>query len=596
MGSYRLVRGMSDDISEEALELVMNYIDDPRDRSVVSQVCRKWYRIDALTRNHVTVAFCYTINPSDLTRRFKRLESLKLKGKPRASMFNLIQEDWGGYAQPWIHEISNSSPCLKSLHLRRMIVTDDDLATLVKSHGHMLQAVKLDKCSGFSTLGLLEIARACRSLKFFLLEESSIEDEGGEWLHELALWNSSLEVLNFYLTGLESIKFNLSDLELLATNCRSLTSLRVNECDILDLRGVLEKATELEEFGGGSFSNSDEHAAEVNKDQMIRFPSKLTSLLGLNYMSEAELPAILPRASNLKKLDLQFTFLSTENHCQLIRLCTNLEVLEVRSVIGDRGLEVVANHCKKLRRLRVEDGEEEQGLEDDHNLVSHRGLSAVAQGCPNLEFIAIYVSDISNSALETVGEFCKNLRDFRLVLLNKERVTDLPLDNGVMALLRGCHKLNRFGLYFLRPGGLTDTGLGYIGKYSTNVRWMLLGFVGESDGGLLEFSKGCSKLERLEMRGCCFSESALAAAVQNLKSLKYIWVQGYNATAMGDKLLAMSRPFWNIEFTPAHQVAMDEFVEDMEGGEQPAQILAYYSLAGRRTDNPKSVILLSPSM
>ena len=33
------------------------------------------------------------------------------------------------------------------------------------------------------------------------------------------------------------------------------------------------------------------------------------------------------------------------------------------------------------------------------------------------------------------------------------------------ALLRGCDKLRRFALY-LRRGGLTDVGLGYIGQYS----------------------------------------------------------------------------------------------------------------------------------
>jgi len=352
----------------------------------------------------------------------------------------------------------------------------------------------------------------------------------------------------------------------------------------------------LEEFGGGEFDNIDGHAL-ATEYQSVKFPPKVISLVGLNYMSDTGLPLLLPRACNLKKLDLQFTFLSTENHCELLHLCTNLEVLEVRNVIGDRGLEVVANHCKKLRRLRVEAGEEEDE-DDQQRLVSHRGLSMIAQGCLNLEFIAIHVTDISNLALEAVGEYCKNLRDFRLVLLDKEeRITDLPLDNGVMALLLGCSKLNRFGLY-LRPGGLTDTGLDYIGKYGTNVRWMLLGFVGESDQGLREFSKGCSKLERLEMRGCCFSGSAIASAVLNLKSLKYIWVQGYQGTATGKELLAMSRSFWNIEFIPPYTGTRDELdvMEEEMSGHKPAQILAYYSLAGRRTDNPKSVILLSPDL
>ncbi|KAH9317391.1 hypothetical protein KI387_019160 [Taxus chinensis] len=580
-------------ISDEALECVMAHLDEPMDRRSVSLVCQKWHDVDALTRKHVTVAFCYSITAADLTRRFRRLESLTVKGKPRASMYNLLPPDWGGYAKPWIDQISFSCLCLKSLHLRRMIVTDHDLGTLVRGRGHMLQSLKLEKCSGFSTRGLEEVARGCRSLKILMLEESIIDEESGDWLHELALHNSTLEVLNFYMATLE--KINISDLEQIVANCPFLNSLKVSECDILDLKNVLQKATALEEFGGGCFGGSQEH----DICQTIAFPPKLTSLLGLNFMAESELPVILSRASSLKKLDLQYTILSTENHCQLVGLCINLEVLEVRNVIGDKGLEVVANNCKKLKRLRVERGADEPTLEDEQGWISHKGISFVAQGCPLLEYIAVYVSDICNSTLKTVGEYCKNLKDFRLVLLDKEeQITDLPLDNGVKALLQGCEKLNRFAFY-VRPGALTDIGLSYIGKYSTNVRWMLLGFAGETDLGILEFSKGCPKLERLEVRGCFFSEAALASAVLNLKSLKYIWVQGYNATVTGANLLAMARPYWNIEFSPGLQLSRDVFAEDMEGEEtqeQAAQILAYYSLAGRRTDHPKSVIPLAPAV
>jgi hypothetical protein len=36
---------------------------------------------------------------------------LKLKGKPRAAMFNLISEDWGGYVMPWVNEIAELFNC-----------------------------------------------------------------------------------------------------------------------------------------------------------------------------------------------------------------------------------------------------------------------------------------------------------------------------------------------------------------------------------------------------------------------------------------------------------------------------------------------------
>ena len=151
-------RGMSD----EVLNCVMPYIHDPKDRDAVSLVCRRWYELDALTRKHITIALCYTTTPGRLRGRFPHLESLKLKGKPRAAMFNLIMEDWGGYVTPWVKEISDYFDCLKSLHFRRMIVKDSDLQLLAQARGRVLLVLKLDKCSGFSTDGLLHVGRSCR--------------------------------------------------------------------------------------------------------------------------------------------------------------------------------------------------------------------------------------------------------------------------------------------------------------------------------------------------------------------------------------------------------------------------------------------------
>ncbi|KAF2296218.1 hypothetical protein GH714_036810 [Hevea brasiliensis] len=272
----------SSSMSDVVLGCVMPYIHDPRDRDAVSLVCRRWYELDALTRKHITIAFCYTTSPDRLRRRFKHLESLKLKGKPRAAMFNLIPEDWGGFVTPWVNEIAESFNCLKSLHFRRMIVTDSDLEVLAKSRGRVLQT---------------------------------------------------------------------------------------------------------------------------------------------------------------------------------------------RNVIGDRGLEVLASSCRRLKRLRIELGADEQGMEDE---------------------------------------------------------------------------------------------------------------------------EGCPSLQKLEMRGCCFTESALARAVMQLTSLRYLWVQGYRASSSnpGRDLSAMVRPFWNIELIPPRKVVVVNQVGEDVVVEQPAHILAYYSLAGPRTDFPNSVVPL----
>lgn len=156
--SSQRVHGMSDIV----FECVLSYIHDTRDRQSISLVCRRLWQLEAHTRKHVTIALCYTATPKQLSRRFPFLESLTIKGKPRAAMYNLIPEDWGGFATPWVEEIAKSFSCIKAVHFRRMIVKDEDLELLARERGSVLQVLKLDKCSGFSTDGLRHICRSCR--------------------------------------------------------------------------------------------------------------------------------------------------------------------------------------------------------------------------------------------------------------------------------------------------------------------------------------------------------------------------------------------------------------------------------------------------
>ncbi|KAI3799979.1 hypothetical protein L1987_35285 [Smallanthus sonchifolius] len=179
--------------------------------------------------------------------------------------------------------------------------------------------LKLDKCSGFSTDGLLHICRSCRNLKVLFLEESLVIEKDGDWLHELAINNTQLETLNFYMTDLSQVSFN--DLELIAKRCKSLVSVKIVDCEILDLVGFFRFAVSLEEFSGGCFNNQSEQYAS------LAYPLLLCRL-GLDYMSTNEMPIVYPFASRLKKLDLLYALLDTEDHCVLLQQCPNLEVLE----------------------------------------------------------------------------------------------------------------------------------------------------------------------------------------------------------------------------------------------------------------------------
>jgi coronatine-insensitive protein 1 len=120
------------------------------------------------------------------------------------------------------------------------------------------------------------------------------------------------------------LKVAPADLELLAKNCKSLISLKMSECDLSDLISFFQTANALQDFAGGAFYE----VGELTKYEKVKFPPRLC-FLGLTYMGTNEMPVIFPFSMKLKKLDLQYTFLTTEDHCQIIAKCPNLLILEV---------------------------------------------------------------------------------------------------------------------------------------------------------------------------------------------------------------------------------------------------------------------------
>jgi len=157
------VRAINVQLSDVLLYCVMPYIHQ-EDKDAVSRVCKEWYKKDSETRKHVTIAMSYSTTPTRLDQRFPSLQSLKLKGKPRASMYGFLPKNWGGSVTPWVEKmkVKDHFASLNSLHLRRMEVKDDDLKILADFRSLTLYSLKLDVCTGFTTDGLKLICHSCK--------------------------------------------------------------------------------------------------------------------------------------------------------------------------------------------------------------------------------------------------------------------------------------------------------------------------------------------------------------------------------------------------------------------------------------------------
>nr|GEW96736.1 hypothetical protein [Tanacetum cinerariifolium] len=427
-------------------------------------VSRKFYELDRITRKHITVHLFYASNPSTLSNRFPFIESLTLKGLP----------NWDPSPQlpdiditPWIKEISVKFEFLKALYIRSMLVSDEHLELLAKTQGKDLQTLKICECEGFSNNGLLHISEYCNGLTTLCLKNNIVLGKvNREWLRELALRNTPIKSL--HLRSYSKVH-DVEDLTIVAQKCsNSLVTLKITPTPLNQLRDAFCHSKKLQDFDGGIFVKGGDYTS-------FKFPPCIRGL-GIQDLPVTSYSFLLPYVNQLRELDLKCPIFEHYCQCFLIERYPNLEVLRTNDVCGDMGLRVIGQVCKKLRKL-IHLGS-----------VTHMGLIALVQGCTNLEFLDV---SLSNEAIECVGTHLKNLGDFSMALSKKagNTITDLPLDNGIRAMLKGCIKLKRLSLS-LCDEELTDVGLGYIGKYGHNLRYLFLSCKGVSDAGLEELSKG----------------------------------------------------------------------------------------------------------
>ncbi|PWA89262.1 hypothetical protein CTI12_AA107970 [Artemisia annua] len=493
---------------------VIPYIHDSDDRNSVSLVCRKWYELDCLTRKHVTVHLAYFNSPSRLRKRFPFIESLTLQGFPDLQSLDSWSWMLNIFITHWIEEISDSYKCLKALHVRHVSVLDSDLELLARRRGKDLRHLKITKCRQFSTDGLMHIGKYCTDLKSFSLKVSGLDYRDGKWLHELALHNSSIESLDF--SDMSGTNIDVNDLTLLAKNCsQSLVSFKFRDREI-DLADFFSYAVRLED-------------CHVSKYAGFKFPPNLRCM-GIFELSKSSFPFVLPFAHQLRELKIARVTLDDDSQCFLIQRCPKLEVLEApyASGIEDKVLQVIGQFCKNLRKLKT-------------RLRSCMGLIDVAQGCVDLECLHIKVIDIetiTSEILECIGTNLKNLHDFSMVLSTytefETTTSSISLDNGVRLMLIGCSKLERLTIRLDYVGisgewtPLTEVGWGYIAKYGHVLKYLYLDYVGKSDLGLVELSKGCPKLRELEILGCpLYRDNDFKwNIVFNIHSLRYMWWRG----------------------------------------------------------------------
>ncbi|KAL3522166.1 hypothetical protein ACH5RR_015000 [Cinchona calisaya] len=561
---------------DEVLEKVLSLLQSHKDRSSVSLVCKDWYNAERWSRTKIFIGNCYSVSPEIVARRFPKIKSVTLKGKPRFSDFNLVPENWGANIHDWLIVFAKVYPFLEELRLKRMTVSDESLEFLATSFPGF-KSLSLLSCDGFSTDGLKAVATHCKKLTELDIQENGIDDISGDWLSGFPENFTSLEILNF--SSLNS-EVNFDALERLVSRCKSLKVLKVNKGISLDqLQRLLVRAPQLIELGTGSFQQELTPRQCMEVESAFRNCKNLQLLAGLWDASYLYVPVLYPACSRLTFLNLSYATLRSDEFAKLLAHCPNLQRLWVLDTVEDKGLEAVGSCCPLLEELRVFPTNPFD--EDINHGVTESGFLAVSQGCRKLHYVLYFCQQMTNAAVATIVQNCPDFTHFRLCIMNPgqpDYLTNEPMDEAFGAVVKTCTKLQRLAV----SGLLTDLTFEYIGKYAKNLETLSVAFAGSSDWGMQCVLEGCPKLRKLEIRDCPFGNAALLSGLEKYESMRSLWMSACNVTMNGCRLLAKEMPRLNVE------VMKDEETDDSYAD----KVYVYRSIAGPRRDAPPFVLTL----
>ncbi|KAG8073766.1 hypothetical protein GUJ93_ZPchr0006g44545 [Zizania palustris] len=584
-----------DQVLDNVLETVLQFLETSRDRGAASLVCRSWHRAESATRVSVAVRNLLAASPARAARRFPNARHILLKGRPRFADFNLLPPGWAGAAfRPWATAVASAAfPALSSFFLKRITITDDDLDLVSRSLPASFRDLSLVLCDGFSSAGLASIASHCRGLRVLDVVDCEMnEDEDDElvvvdWVAAFPPGPTDLESLCFECYA-RPVAF--AALEALVARSPRLSRLGVNQhVSLGQLRRLMSHTHRLTHLGTGAFRAWDgPEDVGLDAEQMATAlesagrTKTLVSLSGFREYDPGYLPTIAAVATNLTALDLSYCPVTPDQDQFLffITQCHNLERLYVLDSVRDEGLQATAMNCKKLQVLHVLPL---NAHEDADELVSEVGLTAIAEGCRRLRSILYFCQSMTNAAVITISENCTELKVFRLCIMGRhqpDHVTGEPMDEGFGAIVRNCSKLTRLST----SGRLTDRAFEYIGKYAKSLRTLSVAFAGDSDLGLKHILQGCSKLEKLEIRDCPFGDAGLLSGIHHFYNMRFLWMSGCNLTLQDCKEVARRLPRMVVELINGQPENEKTDCVDI--------LYMYRSLEGPREDVPPFVKIL----
>ncbi|KAG6591688.1 Transport inhibitor response 1-like protein, partial [Cucurbita argyrosperma subsp. sororia] len=435
--------GSVENILHNVLENVLHFLTSRRDRNAASLVCKSWYRVEALTRSELFIGNCYAVSPRRVTSRFNRVRSVMIKGKPRFADFNLMPPNWGAHFSPWVAAMAKSYPWLETVYLKRMSVTDDDLALLADSFPGFKELV-LFCCEGFGTSGIAVVASRCMHLRVLDLIESDsalliLRHWRGCTSEAVVHGESEPDYASAFaacksLVCLSGFKDILPDyLPCIYPVCANLTTLNLSFANITpeQLKPVISHCHKLQTFWALDSICDEGLQAVASTCKELRelrvFPVDVRED-GEGPISEVGFQAI---SEGCRKLQYILYFCQRMTNAAVVAMSQNCQDLVVfrLCIMGrhqpdhqtgepmDQGFGAIVINCKKLTRLAIS------------GLLTDRAFSYIGKYGKLVRTLSVAFAGNSDLGLKYVLEGCLRLQ--------KLEIRDSPFGDG--ALRSGLH-------------------------------------------------------------------------------------------------------------------------------------------------------------
>ncbi|CAG8823424.1 34820_t:CDS:1, partial [Racocetra persica] len=188
--------------------------------------------------------------------------------------------------------------------------------------------------------------------------------------------------------------------------------------------------------------------------------------------------------------------------CKITDSCPNLQYLKLESSkLSDISLEKVARLCTNLCCLKL----------DYNKHITDTSIVLIAENCSYIEYLGLCRSNITDASLKQIAKLYSKL--YSLSLIDCQKI----IDEGICVIASACLNIQKYILEGCEE--ITDILVKKIAQFNPNPKYLNFSWCLVSNESICAIARSCPKLEQLYLEGCNITDVSMSA----LANLRNLW-------------------------------------------------------------------------